>query len=278
MENTKIVKRRRLRREYYYFLLAFFISLFLATCIFFGKWLYDNYRTKNLHEEIMGTSEIEEVTPDNEELVNPPEEEESDYWYYIKLPMINVNFQELQAKNSDTVAWIKVEGTLINYPVVQTTDNKYYLTHAFDKSRNSAGWVFSDYRNQWENKNKNKNTIIYGHGRLDKTVFGSLKNVLTDSWQSNKDNFVVKISTPTENTLWQVFSVYTVEPENYYLQNHFASNEAYQSFIDTIVGRSNYAFGTTVSTEDKILTLSTCTSDNLGRVVLHAKLIKSSSR
>ena len=69
-----------------------------------------------------------------------------------------------------------MDETNINYPVVQTNDNEYYLGRAFDKSKNDAGWVFMDYRN--DVNNLSDNTIIYGHGRLDKTVFGSLKNAL----------------------------------------------------------------------------------------------------
>lgn len=87
--------------------------------------------------------------------------------------LINVDFNELKKFNSNTKGWIQVNGTNINYPFVQAKDNKFYLTHSFDKSYNSAGWVFLDYRN---NINElSKNTIIYAHGRLDTTMFGSLK-------------------------------------------------------------------------------------------------------
>ena len=90
-------------------------------------------------------------------------------------------------------------GTNINYPYVQTTDNDYYLTHAFNKTRNSAGWVFLDYRNNPDLSDKNN--IIYAHGRYDNTMFGTLKNALTNGWLKNKDNFVIKLSTPYENSL-----------------------------------------------------------------------------
>ena len=71
--------------------------------------------------------------------------------------MIDINFNELKNINNDVKGWIKVNGTNINYPFVQSKNNKYYLTHSFDKSYNSAGWLFLDYRNN------NKNTIIYAH-------------------------------------------------------------------------------------------------------------------
>ncbi len=115
--------------------------------------------------------------------------------------LIDVDFSKLKEKNSDTIAWIKVNGTNINYPIVKTTDNDYYLNHSFDKTYNDAGWIFMDYRNTLNN---DKNTIIYGHGRLDKTMFGTLRNILKSSWLNNTNNYVIKMSNDKENTLWQV--------------------------------------------------------------------------
>lgn len=88
--------------------------------------------------------------------------------------MINVNFDDLKKTNSDVIGWLKVNGININYPFVQGKDNNYYLTHGFNKSYNDAGWIFFDYRN---NNTNNKNTIIYAHSILDKTMFESLRNV-----------------------------------------------------------------------------------------------------
>lgn len=155
---------------------------------------------------------------------------------------------------------------------MQTTDNSYYLNHSYRKKENKAGWVFMDYRNnpvEW-----NSNTIIYAHSRYDSTMFGSLKKILTDKWLKNKDNYIVKFSTPYENTMWQVFSVYSIESESYYITPTFSTIEEYQSFLSTLKSRSIHDFSTELNTNDKIITLSTC-QDNYGnRIVLHAKLIK----
>jgi len=128
-----------------------------------------------------------------------------------------------------------------------------------------------DYRNS--SSNLSQNTIIYGHSRLDTTMFGTLKNILKTSWLNNKDNYIVKLSTKTENTLWQVFSVYTVPTENYYITTNFNNNIEYQNWLNTMIGRSEYNFNTTVNINDKILTLSTCYGSDK-RVVMQAKLIK----
>ena len=190
--------------------------------------------------------------------------------------LLEVDFNDLLAKNSDTVGWIQVQGTNINYPIVQTTNNDYYLNHAFDKTENKAGRVYMDYRNNAVEFNQN--TIIYAHSRYNGTMFGSLKNILNSSWYTNKENHIIRLSTPTENTMWQVFSVYTIPKESYYITPSFPTDESYQEFLNTIKGRSEVDFSGTVSIGDKVLTLSTC-KDNFGnRIVMHAKLIKKETR
>ena len=130
-----------------------------------------------------------------------------------------------------------------------------------------------DYRN---NSNlDNKNTILYAHSRLDKTMFGSLSKVFRREWHTNKDNHIIRISTENENTLWQIFSVYKIEEESYYITTEFYSDDNYMEFLNTITSRSIYNFNTSLGIDDRILTLSTCYDDNI-RTVVHAKLIKRS--
>ena len=108
-------------------------------------------------------------------------------------------------------------------------------------------------------------------------MFGSLKNVFKSDWYNKTDNYVVYLSTPKKNMLWQIFSVYKIKTETYYLTSSFASDESYQKFINTIKERSKYNFNTNVTTNDRILTLSTCYNSS-EKVVLHAKLIKIQNR
>lgn len=236
------------------------------------KWKIDSNRLK---EQINNINEIikpVDIKDTNEtEIIKPTEEIKKDnpYLDYIKMNMIDVNFEELKKINSDVKGWIKVNGTNVNYPFVQTSDNKYYLTHTFNKSYNQAGWVFQDYRN----KEDNKHTILYAHGRSDKTMFGSLKDILTNDWLKNKNNFVIKMSTLEENTLWQIFSIYRIPTTSDYLQIDFKNDDNFLEFTNMLKNRSSYNFNTNVSKNDKILTLSTC-YNNKEKMVIHAKLIK----
>lgn len=245
-------------------------SVLIFNAVVLVLWYIDSNKIAEEIKEI--ATEIETVDLDPE-LANPPDDTDSDYWYYVGLPFSNVDLGQLKNINSDAVGFISVAGTNINYPVVQASDNDYYLTHSFKRQNNQAGWVFMDYRN--DAAVTDKNTVIYGHGRLEGTMFGSLKNILKTSWVDNRENHVVRYISETEMMLFQVFSVYTIPPESYYIQTSFGSD--YQNWLDTMIGRSQYNFNTNVNTGDQILTLSTCYNDDI-RVVLQAKLIKKAPR
>jgi len=254
-------------------LILVFIIISVICIVNIIKWSIDSNKTnKNIENIQENTKVIETEDSINTEIISNEEINESDpYWDYINMNLIDVDFKELKEINDSTVGWIQVNGTNINYPFVQTTDNNYYLNHTFDKSYNNAGWVFMDYRNN--KSNYDKNTIIYAHGRLDNTMFGSLRKVITNGWLNNQDNYIIKLSTETENTLWQVFSVYQIPTTNDYIQVEFTDNKEFLQFGNMLLERSSFNFNTSINENDKILTLSTCYDDN-NKVVLHAKLIK----
>ena len=257
-------------------LILIFLILFITLNISIYKiikWKLDSNKTNEEINTIQENTNIEEVK-DNKgtEIIKQAKKipKENPYWDYIKMNMIDVNFDNLKKINSDVVGWIKVNGTNINYPFVQSKDNKYYLTHSFNKSYNNAGWVFLDYRN---NNINNRNTIIYAHGRTDKTMFGTLRKVLNNGWINNTNNYVIKISTEKENSLWQIFSIYHIPTTNDYLQTEFKDEREYQRFLNILKNRSNHNFNTSITSNDTILTLSTCYNDS-EKMVVHAKLIK----
>ncbi len=194
----------------------------------------------------------------------------SDY-RYLASSLIDADLTGLKQTNANTRGWIYVPGTNINYPFVQTNNNDFYLTHTFDGHWSDAGWVFLDYRNTPTLSDRNQ--IIYAHGRVDGSMFGSLQNVLGEEWQSNLDNHVVKITTEKNSSLWRVFSVYRIPKTNDYITTTFNNDSVFTDFLKMIKDRSIYDFNTSVHPQDKVLTLSTCIGTN-DRAVLHAKLIK----
>lgn len=271
-------RKTRLRPWFFWFLILIFISLIIISILKLFFWQQDNKKISKLENEIDELVEYELIEEEGT-LVNPPSKEkenENDYWYYVSFPFYEVDFTNLTKKNSDTIAFIHLNNTNINYPVVQTTNNDYYLTHAFDKSYNSAGWIYMDYRNKLNPLSDN--IVIYGHGRLDNTVFGSLKKTLEKDWQKNKENYIINLSTSTNNYLYQIFSIYTIKSESYYITTDFSSTKEKEKWINTMNKRNTAStIKTKANADDKILTLSTCYNNNDIRMVVQAKLIKSNS-
>ncbi len=256
------------------------ISILCLTVIIFSlynifNWFQDNSKIRKIKSKIDDDINLNKIIGEGE-IVNPTDNLNSNYWYYVRFPFYEVNFSILSSKNSDTIAFIHIRNTNVNYPVVQSTNNDYYLSHSFNKEKNNAGWIFMDYRNNIDYLSDN--TIIYGHARLDKTLFGSLKNTLSKNWQKNKDNYVIWLSTPKENMLFQIFSIYTIQSEKYYITTDFIDDSSKKLWLSTMKERNIAPIDTPVDTNDKILTLSTCQNNHGGRIVIHARLIKKQIR
>ncbi len=237
--------------------IAVVIPLLVAVVAFAGyklyTWLCENAASRSVIDEVQSAITVAD-TPDTADA-------DADSRY-------EVDFERLLALNPDTVGYLRVEGTAVSYPVVQSGDNDFYLTHSFDGAENSAGWVFLDFR---DHIGQSRNLVIYGHNRRDGSMFGSLSAVLDDSWCDNRENRILTFVTPDDYARYEVFSVYTVKAEDYYITTDFADDESYAAFLTTIRGRSVYDFGVEVGASDTILTLSTCSNVDSYRTVLHAR-------
>ncbi len=184
----------------------------------------------------------------------------------------NIDFDKLQEQNSDTVAYLKVNNTKIDYVVVKGKNNSYYLNHNFDKKVNVAGWVFSDYHNKFDGTDKN--IVIFGHNMKNGSMFGTLKYILKSEWFNNKDNHIILLADEHGEHYYQVFSTYIINVEDYYINTIFENDDEFYKFINVLKNRSKYNYNVELEKTDKILTLSTCSSAGKKRVVLHAKLLK----
>ena len=235
-------------------LVTFIKIVLIAVIIFSGIKIIEWIKSNKKNKDIM--SEIKENVVINNEMDSNNEE-------------YKIDFAKLKQKNSDAIAWIKVNGTDIDFPVVKGTDNSYYLTHNFDKEKNKAGWIFADYRNKFDGTDKN--IIIYGHNMKNGSMFASLKDVIKEEWYNNENNKYIALITENENCKYQVFSVYQTETEEYYLQTNISN---FKEFVEKIKGRSKKNFNVDIKETDSILTLSTCADNTKYRVVLHAVKVK----
>lgn len=266
----KILKQNKIEKYACLSVLVVSALVFTISSYKLAIWQNENNKIKKISGNISNIADVTEVKESDHSSDNNIEVVSDDYFKYKDVSMLDVNFNELLKQNKDTKGWIKVEGTNVNYPFVQSADNEYYLKHSYDNTYNKKGWVFLDYRNDMDNLDKN--TILYAHGLMNNAMFGSLRKTVKQDWAKNKNNRIIKISTPSSMLLFEVFSSYTIEPESYYITSEFSGDEEFSTFIDTIKSRSFYDYNTSVSTDDKILTLSSC-YDNKKRMVLHAKLI-----
>ena len=208
----------------------------------------------------------EKIEVNNDIKTSKPKEKSAYFKNYTKA------IKELKKINKDTVGWLTINSSTINYPVVQTTNNDKYLDYSFDLKKNPNGWIYMDYRN---NPNDlDKNTIIYGHSGNYYVMFGSLYKVLNKNWYSNKKNQIITFNTENKNMKWQIFSIYTIPVTNDYMVTKFTSDESYINFLNKIKGRSKHNFNVNLTKDDKILTLSTCYKDSKTRLVIHAKMIQ----
>ena len=232
------------------------IMIFAGYNIF--VWWQENNASKEILENV--SSKVTVIDTSNiEENVNDP----------IK-KRYSIDFEGLKATNPDTVAWLKVENMNIEYPIVHTTNNDYYLTRSFDKTYNSAGWVFMDYRNKADGTDRN--IVLYGHNRKDGSMFGDLKDIFTEDWYSDENNLYITYITEDEYCVYEIFSAYRIEVEDYYITTGFKNDDEFDTFVNRLKRRSFKDFGVEVSGKDQILTLSTCSNADY-RVAVHAKKI-----
>ena len=244
-------KRKKVNKVPLLIFSLIFIVLFVISLIKICIYIKDNHQNRKIEKII---SKAITVVPDNR--LNE---------------MYKVDFEKLKEQNSDTVAYLKVNNTNIDYVVVKGSDNSYYLNHNFNKEKNVSGWVFADYRNKFDNQDKN--IIVYGHNTWDGSMFGTLRNILNDEWCDNKENHKITFITEEGLSYYQVFSTYVIDSEDYYITTNFNDDTEFETFIKTLKFRSFYEYNIDISKEDKILTLSTCSGDGKQRIVLHAKKI-----
>ena len=284
---SKEYKRKNIFKQLNFVTLKYIcFVVILGALIFSGLDYYKNYNSEKNVNEINETLTnilddydfIEEEQDTDIEYIDTEENEQNNTTtpntsskpnsYYTKYNQI---FDELIKVNNDTVGWLTVNNTKVNYPVVQYTDNDYYLKRDFNKKNNSYGWIYMDYRNNIYNLSNN--TIILGHNLKNGMMFGTLRYVTNESWYKNPDNQIITFNTKVKNMKWKIFSIYKIPVTNDYLYANFGDLNEFKKFLDTIKARSIYDFGIELKKEDHILTLTTCGTTSATRLVIHAVLI-----
>ena len=215
------------------------------------------YKYYNYNKDDKLNSEIQDLQPvineasdsDNNSSGENDGQDQSKEGNYVN----SANEEELKSINSDYKMWIQIENTNINYPVVQGSDNDYYLKHNFRKESNISGTVFVESANDIDN---DKNIILYGHNMRNGTMFNNITNYKEESF-FNEDN---KINIIMNNTLYEyeVFSVYVKNVNEVNLAIGFANEDEFINYAYNESEESLYKKDVDFSAEDNLITLVTC--------------------
>lgn len=183
-------------------------------------------------------------------------------------------YEKLQKKNSDFVGWIKIDGTGIDYPVMQSKyDPDYYLHHSFEKEYSRHGVPYLDSECDIENSN---NLIIYGHHMKDGSMFAPLVKYENEGFRETHQ--IIEFNTVEERSRYLVLAAFTynADSQEFNYTHYTDMNEReFEDFIKEVKHRSIYDTGVNAQYGDMLLTLSTCEySYANGRFVLVAKRVE----
>lgn len=163
--------------------------------------------------------------------------------------------KESTKKNEDVIGWIRIEGTLVDYPVVQTQDDNYYLTHDAEKEEAKQGAIFLDYR--CDPVSLTGNNILFGHNMKDGSMFASLTQYKDEEYYQSHP--MIEFATLEKAYQWEIFAVVITDTSYDYLQTEFENIEKRSSFMSIMQEKSLYETVALPSGTDDILILSTCT-------------------
>ena len=226
--------------------------------------------------EIMFSSPQSVLTPDYLASQNLTDEDINDITNGSSLnkdfERVRSKLASLKKKYPDLYGWITLEGTPINYPIMQAADNDYYLDHSYTGSKLKAGAIFADWKCD-RDLMRNYNLVLFGHHMTNNTMFHSLDKFLNENFF--RTNNIVKIYTLDGMFTYQVISVYETNKYYPYIRTSFTTRESFVTFANQMRDNSIHKVpNLTFDTDDRLLTLSTCNnrSEN-GRLAVHAVMI-----
>jgi len=171
-----------------------------------------------------------------------------------------IDIATLRSINSNFMAWLRIDNTNIDYPVLQTTDNSFYLTHNSDGNKSKYGSIFFDYKVVLDDTNKSKNIVIYGHNTRNQIMFYSLDNYVDKDFYNTSN--IIKLYTEEGKKIYKIFAVLIIDVSNtnQYLGywNTDFTDKQFEELLDNINTKKLYDTGIPVNKDSNILTLSTC--------------------
>lgn len=254
MKNNKHMQKTKNSKKY------IFILIFIILMIIAFAYYKNTNKTKEINSNILNDIEVDETkTTDT-----------------VTEKMLQL--QELKKENEDIVAWLEIANTKINYPVLQTTDNEYYMTHNYKKEKSGDGSIFLDKDYDWNKPSDN--LLIYGHNNKNGNMFQDLLKYENENYY--KEHSTINFTTINEDSIYEIIAVfksrvYYKNEKNvfrYYYFINAENEEEYNYYVEESKKASLYNTGKTASYGEQLLTLSTCEySQEDGRFVIVAKKV-----
>ena len=192
-----------------------------------------------------------------------------------ELPDNPINFDELKAQNPDICAWIQIPGVNVNYAVLQSSDDAedFYLNHDTQKKYKTAGSIYIQKIN---NKDfTDPNTVIYGHNMLNGSMFGTLKKFRNR--QFFEENTTIYVYTPGHILTYTIYSAFVYDDRHILNSFNFGTDKGFSAFLEQTLNPTsmvkNIREGVNVTTNDRIISLSTCTANDSERYLVEGVLI-----
>lgn len=246
------------------FILIFLYALWQLYSIF------NDYHIASKEYDQLAQQVVEEIKTDSEEVLKEEEKKETsvlDLPYDYEVPSYKVDLATVKAQNPDTIGWIILPDTKVNYPIVKSKDNTEYLTTTFEGQTANSGAIFMDML--CSSDFTDENAIIYGHNMKNGSMFRSLNNLTDKEYFWRHHIFCIDTGNGFEN--YEIISCYeTVETDLSSWQISFESKESYEEWLKAIVKRCNYTC-VPYDVNKNTITLSTCRgqSGGPGRFIVH---------
>ncbi len=232
-------------------------------------------KSAGAYEDLSAFVELPEQTeaPEDDTTNAIPDETEAESEVpAVSLPV--VDFDALREAGPDIIAWLTLPDTVINYPVTQTDNNEYYLHHLHDGTYSKVGCLFADYENAADFSDRN--TIIYGHNMRDGSMFSTLNQYAEQSYFDEHPQMY--LVTPEGGFICEVFTSFVANPsesgsDTSPWRMEWKDDGAYTTWLSAMADRSVVETEVTVTSNDNVLTLSTCTSGGANRFIVMGKLV-----
>lgn len=231
-------------------LLIIFICSFLYSGYHVFMWVKSDKELKKIEESL-----YKEVVTKAEESEKEGKEIE---------PKVTIDFSKLKQINEDVFAWITIDNTYINYPILQGETDEYYLRKNIYKTYNHSGSIFV-----YHDVNKeflDENTVIYGHNMKNERMFADLDKIYKGELGTDVD---IKIYTENNVNTYKVFACYIDKPNVDIIKKDFSKEEK-EEYINKAIEKSNIKFYQDVTYENKMITLITCGNTNQERIIVNA--------